>query len=213
MRLFCPSLVTLSHIPSWLARSSCPRRPLLLYGWSCISAIQHIDVLNPFQGHSSTSTEASTIRGEPQRRRDRGKPCNFNSWLISKYSFFSLPSFLFVQLQFHPTRKNVLLSGSTDGLVNLYDINVTDEDDALLQVVNHGSIHHAGFLSETAVYALSHDETFSIHPITNPDSEEENESSPIQFGDLRPSLGCEYVVQTLTSDNGQGSYLAAGNTT
>ncbi|OKL56014.1 hypothetical protein UA08_08640 [Talaromyces atroroseus] len=117
------------------------------------------------------------------------------------------------ELQFHPTRKNVLLSGSTDGLVNLYDINVADEDDALLQVVNHGSIHHAGFLSETAIYALSHDETFSIHPITNPDSEEQNEYSPIKYGDLRPLLGCEYVVQTLTSDNGQGSYLAAGNTT
>lgn len=117
----------------------------------------------------------------------------------------------YAQLQFHPKHKNVLLSGSTDGLVNLYDINIPDEDDALLQVINHGSIHHAGFLSETAVYALSHDETFAIHPITNPDSAADEDVSPIQFGDLRPSLGCEYVVQTLGNDH--GSYLAAGNTT
>ncbi|KUL90218.1 hypothetical protein ZTR_02118 [Talaromyces verruculosus] len=115
------------------------------------------------------------------------------------------------ELQFHPTRKNVLLSGSTDGLVNLYDINIQDEDDTLLQVINHGSVHHAGFLSEDAVYALSHDETFSIHPITNPDSEEGNDPSPIQFGDLRPKLQCEYVVQALNTN--QGTYLAAGNTT
>ncbi|KAF3395207.1 putative WD repeat-containing protein [Talaromyces pinophilus] len=115
------------------------------------------------------------------------------------------------ELQFHPTRKNVLLSGSTDGLVNLYDINIQDEDDTLLQVINHGSVHHAGFLSEDAVYALSHDETFSIHPITNPDSEEGNYPSPIQFGDLRPKLQCEYVVQALGTN--QGTYLAAGNTT
>ena len=140
-------------------------------------------------------------------------PCKLQFQVNTQILIFFPPFSLHFQLQFHPTRKNVLLSGSTDGLVNLYDINVADEDDALLQVINHGSIHHAGFLSETAVYALSHDETFSIHPITNPDSEGENESSPIQFGDLRPSLGCEYVVQTLTSDNGQGSYLAAGNTT
>ncbi|EED22240.1 WD repeat protein [Talaromyces stipitatus ATCC 10500] len=115
------------------------------------------------------------------------------------------------ELQFHPTRKNVLLSGSTDGLVNLYDTNIQDEDETLLQVINHGSIHHAGFLSDDAVYALSHDETFSIHPITNPDSEEPHEPSPIQFGDVRPSLHCEYVVQALSTN--QGTYLAAGNTT
>ncbi|EEA26363.1 hypothetical protein TMatcc_005370 [Talaromyces marneffei ATCC 18224] len=114
------------------------------------------------------------------------------------------------ELQFHPARKNVLLSGSTDGLVNLYDINIQDEDETLLQVINHGSIHHAGFLSEDAVYALSHDETFSIHPITNPDSEEGNDPSPIQFGDLRPKLQCEYVVQAVGTN--QGTYLAAGNT-
>lgn len=104
-----------------------------------------------------------------------------------------------------------MLSGSTDGLVNLYDINIQDEDDTLLQVINHGSVHHAGFLSEDAVYALSHDETFSIHPITNPDSEADSDPNPIQFGDLRPRLHCEYVVQALGSN--QGTYLAAGNTT
>jgi hypothetical protein len=94
-------------------------------------------------------------------------------------------------------------------LVNLYDINITDEDETLLQVINHGSIHHAGFLSEDAVFALSHDEVFSIHPITNPDSEASDSPAPIQFGDLRKPLGCEYVVQTLTNSN--GTYLAAGN--
>ncbi|KAH8698819.1 WD repeat protein [Talaromyces proteolyticus] len=115
------------------------------------------------------------------------------------------------ELQFHPTRHNVLLSGSTDGLVNLYDINIADEDDTLLQVINHGSIHHAGFLSEDVIFALSHDEVFSIHPVTNPDGEGSNDDpTPIQFGDLRNPLGCEYVVQTLNNSN--GTYLAAGNT-
>lgn len=116
------------------------------------------------------------------------------------------------QLQFHPTRDNVLLSGSTDGLVNIYDTTIADEDDALLQVINHGSIHHAGFLSTEAIYALSHDEVFSIHPITDPDSNKtEDEPSPVQFGDLRQPLQCEYVVQTLAGNG--GIYLAAGNTT
>ncbi|KAJ9204550.1 hypothetical protein DTO027B5_4947 [Paecilomyces variotii] len=114
------------------------------------------------------------------------------------------------ELQFHPLHNNVVLSGSTDGLVNIYDTNITDEEDALIQVINHGSIHHAGYLSEHAVYALSHDETFSIHPTTNPDDPTQ-EPSPIQFGDVRQSLGCEYVVQIIGSS--QGTYVAAGNTT
>ncbi|KAL1851486.1 hypothetical protein Plec18167_008680 [Paecilomyces lecythidis] len=114
------------------------------------------------------------------------------------------------ELQFHPLRNDIVLSGSTDGLVNIYDTNIADEEDALIQVINHGSVHHAGYLSEHAIYALSHDETFSIHPITNPDDPAQ-EPSPIQFGDVRQSLGCEYVVQILGGS--QGRYIAAGNTT
>ncbi|KAL2370794.1 hypothetical protein RJ035_001439 [Blastomyces gilchristii] len=100
------------------------------------------------------------------------------------------------ELQFHPTRRNVLLSGSTDGLVNIYDTTISDEDEALLQVFNHGSIHRAGFFGEHAIYALSHDEVFSVHPLNNPD-ENAVEPAPIQFGDLRPVLQNDYVAQVL----------------
>lgn len=112
------------------------------------------------------------------------------------------------QLQYHPTRNNILLSGSTDGLVNIYDTTVTDEDDALVQVINHGSVHHAGFLSESTIFALSHDEQFSIHPATNPDDPGQ-EPEPVDFDDLREPLGVEYVVQVCMG--GQGPYIAAGN--
>ncbi|OJD09757.1 hypothetical protein AJ78_08943 [Emergomyces pasteurianus Ep9510] len=113
------------------------------------------------------------------------------------------------ELQFHPTRHNVLLSGSTDGLVNIYDTTISDEDEALLQVVNHGSIHRAGFLGEHAIYALSHDEVFSIHPLSDPD-DDAVDPAPIQFGDLRPVVQNDYVVQVL---NGRGgTYVVSGKT-
>ncbi|KAJ5758439.1 hypothetical protein N7520_005595 [Penicillium odoratum] len=112
------------------------------------------------------------------------------------------------ELQYHPTRSNILLSGSTDGLVNIYDTTVTDEDDALVQVINHGSVHHAGFLSESTIYALSHDEQFSIHPATNPDEPGEA-PEPVDFDDVREPLDIEYVVQVCVG--GQGPYIAAGN--
>ncbi|KAI9369740.1 WD40-repeat-containing domain protein [Aspergillus egyptiacus] len=112
------------------------------------------------------------------------------------------------ELQYHPTRHNILLSGSTDGLVNIYDTTVTDEDEALVQVINHGSVHHAGFLNEQTIYALSHDEVFSVHPVTSPDEQTE-EPNPVQFGDLRQPLQCEYVAQLCIGS--QGPYIAAGN--
>ncbi|KAH3009174.1 hypothetical protein KXW60_001498 [Aspergillus fumigatus] len=112
------------------------------------------------------------------------------------------------ELQYHPVRNNILLSGSTDGLVNIYDTTITDEDDALVQVINHGSVHHAGFLGERTIYALSHDEDFSVHPATDPDEQAE-EPKPIQFGDLRQPLKCEYIAQLCTGS--QSAYIAAGH--
>jgi hypothetical protein len=102
----------------------------------------------------------------------------------------------------------MLLSGSTDGLVNVYDTTIADEDEALVQVINHGSVHHAGFLSERTIYALSHDEQFSIHPATDPDDSAQ-EPEPVHFDDVREPLGCEYVVQLCLG--AQGPYIAAGN--
>ncbi|PYH85177.1 WD40 repeat-like protein [Aspergillus uvarum CBS 121591] len=113
------------------------------------------------------------------------------------------------ELQYHPTRSHIALSGSTDGLVNIYDTTITDEDEALVQVINHGSVHHAGFLDEKTVYALSHDEDFAIHPTTDPDDQASEGAEPIQFNDLRQPLSCEYIVQLC--QNSQGQYIAAGN--
>lgn len=80
-----------------------------------------------------------------------------------------------------------------------------------MQVINHGSVHHAGFLSETTIYALSHDEAFSIHPATDPDAESAQEPAPTPFGDLRQPLACEYVAQLCLGSLGQAPHVAAGN--
>ncbi|KAL8896535.1 MAG: hypothetical protein Q9192_003036 [Flavoplaca navasiana] len=100
---------------------------------------------------------------------------------------------------------------NTDGLVNLFDTSVTDEDDALIQIFNHGSsISHSGFLSDHEIYALSHDEIFSIYGTTGYDQAE----APIPtcaLGDLRPHLQCEYVVDLISSES-TGPVLGAANT-
>ncbi|MCJ1265219.1 hypothetical protein MMC22_005094 [Lobaria immixta] len=107
------------------------------------------------------------------------------------------------RLQFHLSNPSFLLSGSTDGLVNIYNTAIPDEEEALIQIINHGSsIHHAGFLSKTEFYALSHDEIFSVYPLASPDETIANEV-PSKLGDLRSVLHSEYIIDILPSDNGQ----------
>ena len=85
-------------------------------------------------------------------------------------------------------------------MVNIYNTASPDEDESLVEVFNHGSsISHAGFLTDSAVYALSHDETMSIYQ-RHAQEEESNSLHSVAFGDMRVRLSCEYVVDVLLSD-------------
>jgi SEL1 protein len=107
------------------------------------------------------------------------------------------------QLHFHPSRPQILLSGSTDGLVNIYNTTISDEEDALHQTINHGhSIHHANFLSDVDIFALSHDEKFSMYElVTNPEEGVE-EPSPVHYGDIREQLSGEYAANIVGRPDG-----------
>ncbi|KAF2871191.1 WD40-repeat-containing domain protein [Massariosphaeria phaeospora] len=95
-------------------------------------------------------------------------------------------------LQLHPSLPTLLLSSSTDGLVNIFDISKPDEEEALYQVINHRSaVAHAGFMfPSTDIYALGTDETMSFYTLQSQEEEEE-EPAPKAFGDVREQLGCD----------------------
>ncbi|KAI2487980.1 hypothetical protein Ptr902_02113 [Pyrenophora tritici-repentis] len=77
----------------------------------------------------------------------------------------------------------------TDGLINIFDTTQADEDDALYQVINHGSaVAHAGFMfPRTDIYAIGTDETVSFHALQSQEEEVE-EPSPRVWGDAKLSL-------------------------
>lgn len=112
-------------------------------------------------------------------------------------------------LSLHPSHPTLLLSSSTDGLINIFDTAQADEDDALYQVVNHGSaVAHAGFMYPgTDIYAIGTDETISFFALQS-QKEEEEEPAPKVWGDVREGLGCEYVVDLGWA--GQQAFVAAG---
>jgi len=115
------------------------------------------------------------------------------------------------QLAFHPSQPNVLLSGSTDGLVSLFDVNQADEEDAIQQVLNpRSAVHCAGLLTQDQAYVLTTDEQFLIYPLQEP--AEGTEPVPaLDFGDIRPRLNCTYAVDLLRQSDGQ-PLIACGNT-
>lgn len=116
------------------------------------------------------------------------------------------------QLTFHPSQPNLLLSGSTDGLVSIFDVNQAEEEDALQQVLNpRSAVHCAGFLAQDLVYSLSTDEQFSIHTLAKTASEDEELPPPIEFGDVREKLQCMYVINVMVQPDGP-PLIAYGHT-
>lgn len=100
--------------------------------------------------------------------------------------------------KFHPTQSNLLLSGATDGYVNIYDLNISNEDDAMLQCITFDSVHSANWLSSNRITVLSHIETFGIFTLAseqeiNGESATDTSTDNI-FGDIRDKWNCEYVV-------------------
>lgn len=103
---------------------------------------------------------------------------------------------------------NILLSGSTDGLINLCDTRISDEDEVVIQTFNHdASIHRAGFLNETDVFALSHDERFAIYSMAE---EQEKGVAIADFGNVRDKVGCQYVANVSAKMDGSGAIMGAG---
>jgi hypothetical protein len=100
------------------------------------------------------------------------------------------------------------LSGSTDGILNITNTLIADEDDAVVTALNHGSIHRAGFLNAAGeVYAASHDEKLAIY-----DTAEQTEtgSATADFGDVRELLGCQYLAGVVGKGEGGGAVVGVG---
>ncbi|KAG9258274.1 WD40-repeat-containing domain protein [Emericellopsis atlantica] len=126
-----------------------------------------------------------------------------------KAAYHDLHSDDITTLTYHPTRPNILLSGSTDGLVSVHDTSITDEDEMTIQTLNlNASIHTATFVGDSSIVsALSHDEKFALYDISDT---RENGDALVDFGDLRQGLGCQYVCDVIPKRDGSGAIVGCG---
>ncbi|KAF2663866.1 hypothetical protein BT63DRAFT_460985 [Microthyrium microscopicum] len=110
-------------------------------------------------------------------------------------------------LPYPSTASTILMSGSTDGLVNVFNTTIEDEDDAVLQVSNHYSaIHHTGLIGDN-IYALGTDEKLSFYVQQNPDLDQPD-PEPYSLGDLRDQAPCDYAMRIW---NGTRPFIALGS--
>lgn len=92
--------------------------------------------------------------------------------------------------------------------MNICDTRITDEDEVVIQTFNHdASIHHAAFLNDTEVFALSHDEKLALYDMSE---SRENGAATTDFGDMRNVLGCQYIANVFSKANGAGAVIGAG---
>lgn len=108
-------------------------------------------------------------------------------------------------IKFHPNSR-FLMSGSTDGCVNIYDLDQEDEEDALHQVINYASVHSCNFIQDKRISVLSHMETLAFYELNNTNYEKVEEPTPNDMGDVRKLWpDCEYVVDVYPN-----GYVACG---
>ncbi|KAI7208885.1 WD40 repeat-like protein [Hortaea werneckii] len=128
------------------------------------------------------------------------------------------------QLAFHPSAPHVVLSGSTDGLVSVFNGNEADEEEALQTVFNpRSAVHCAGFLSPEEVYVFTTDEQFLIYPLPTSTTAEggddlqssaadqQQQQQPLDFGDVREKLNCMYVINLLRQPADHQPLIAYGH--
>ncbi|NXQ24165.1 WDR89 protein, partial [Alaudala cheleensis] len=120
---------------------------------------------------------------------------------------------------FHPTEPNLMVSGSTDGLVNVFDINKDNEDDALISTCNSdSSVSSLGWAGEgyKQIYCVTHDEGFCWWDTAQLDTEES--ITLLHVLDARESVctdshGLQYLVGGFYHEKAGKLFLVGGTST
>ncbi|XP_069712948.1 WD repeat-containing protein 89 isoform X2 [Phaenicophaeus curvirostris] len=123
------------------------------------------------------------------------------------------------KISFHPVKPNLVVSGSTDGLVNVFDINKDNEDDALISTCNSdSSVSFIGWSGKDyrQVYCTTHDESFCWWDIAQLDTEEP--ITLLHVLDVRDAVCIEndslhYLVGGLYHEKADKLFLIGGTST
>lgn len=121
------------------------------------------------------------------------------------------------QVKFHPSKNNVLASGSTDGLINVFDTSISDEDDALKYCLNtESSIQTIDWLpkenpneSEDLLSCITHTNDFQLFDVENSELIFQSERKDITKR-IKRKCDC-YLINCYSTSNREIILLAGSN--
>lgn len=125
------------------------------------------------------------------------------------------------QVKFHPTKRNYLASGSTDGLINIYNINESCEDDALenslntessIQTINWHSLQSSPADEQHDYLAcITHTNDFQLFDVESSDLQLKCERKDVAAAIKRKAIGDCYLINSHTLVDGTIFCLAGSN--
>lgn len=119
------------------------------------------------------------------------------------------------QVKFHPTKSNVIVTGSTDGLINVFNIDEEDENDALLSSLNsESSIQtlrwHPNKVNEYHLSCITHTNDLILFDMGTEDIGFQYDRSEITETMKRKSVDDCYLIDCHT-DSVQDIFVLAGS--
>lgn len=124
------------------------------------------------------------------------------------------------QVKYHPTKRNYVATGSTDGLINIFDTKEADEDDALENCLNtESSIQTIAWHSMAAddseqrdyLACVTDTNDFQLFDVENCDLEFKCERADVTAAMRRKVAGDCYLVNSHATSDGQIFCLAGSN--
>lgn len=121
------------------------------------------------------------------------------------------------QVKFHPIKHNVLASGSTDGLINVFNIEETSEEDALEYCLNTESSvqtinwHTTTKSNENRLACITHTNDFQLYNVEESESIFRCTRDDITAVMKRKSCSDCYLVNSHSAANGHIFLMAGSN--
>ncbi|KAH8416097.1 hypothetical protein KR222_008117, partial [Zaprionus bogoriensis] len=117
-------------------------------------------------------------------------------------------------LRFHPSNPDLLCSGGTDGLINVFDIRQSDEDEALLNTINtESSVHrlswHRSVNEQDIIACITHTNDFKSYECEEGDEVIAFDRAAITAGIRRRNAGNFNLINAHNLED-DGVFLLAG---
>ncbi|XP_011311008.1 WD repeat-containing protein 89 [Fopius arisanus] len=116
-------------------------------------------------------------------------------------------------LAFHPAKANTLASGSTDGLINVFDLKMPTEDSALTYSLNtESSVDRLGWLEDDHIWCTTHTHCLQLWECEDATPYGKYDRTSIAANFMNENPDSCYLVRVHRSASSEDPFLLTGST-